>query len=60
MEKERTPELSNNVSPIVPPFKDVSQYKFTLSWAFILGAFEATTDVRNGTMGYYERFIMDW
>ena len=31
MENELTPEPLNNVSPIVPPFKDVSQYKFTLS-----------------------------
>src|SRR5271154_5529693 len=38
------PEPAKDASPIVAPLEDLSQHKFTLTYAFMLGTIEAAAD----------------
>ena len=59
--KEPSPESSEDAFPIVPPLQDLSQHKFTLSWAFMLGTTEAAADSTKYHLGEfnYREFMLE-
>jgi hypothetical protein len=61
MSKEPSPESTEDAPHIILPLEDLSQRKFTLSWAFMLGSTEAAADSVKYHLGEfnYREFMAD-
>ena len=61
MSNEPSSESSEDAPPAIPPLADLSQHKFTLSWAFMLGSTEAAADSIKYHLGEfnYREFMAD-